>query len=112
METGPDGLSIPVQVQNNTDFQNRAYCFRFTWLGPKYSNESSYQNATCDDVLDGAKGVPCVNPLVVTDNSHVPDTDWMWDRFKLVPSSVACRMVRGEVCAKYSYKYNDQCKFY
>lgn len=44
----------------------RPYCFRFTWLGPKYNEESQFKNATCNDVVKGDKSVPCAHPLVVT----------------------------------------------
>jgi hypothetical protein len=33
-----------------------SYCFRFTWLGPQYTPDSEYKNATCVDKLRGAKG--------------------------------------------------------
>lgn len=35
----------------------------------------------------------------------------MWDTYKTRPSWVACRLIRGEVCAKFSYKFNGACKF-
>ena len=44
----------------------RPYCFRFTWLGPKYNDESQFKNATCSDILKDDKSVPCTHPLVVT----------------------------------------------
>lgn len=30
----------------------------------------------------------------------------MWEEYKDKPSQIACRLVRGEVCARYSYRYN------
>ncbi len=45
---------------------DRPYCFRFTWLGPKFNEESQFRNATCSDVIRGDKTVPCTHPLVVT----------------------------------------------
>lgn len=44
----------------------RPYCFRFTWIGPKYNEESKFQNATCDDIVRSSKEVPCTRPLIVT----------------------------------------------
>lgn len=49
-----------------TDYSVNPYCFRFTWLGPRYNNESVYLNATCADVVRGATNVPCLMPLVVS----------------------------------------------
>lgn len=51
---------------NNKTIIERPYCFRFTWLGPKYNEESHFRNATCGDVIKGDKRVPCTHPLVVT----------------------------------------------
>lgn len=48
------------------DYSANPYCFRFTWLGPKYNNESVYLNASCTDFVRGATNVPCTLPLVVT----------------------------------------------
>lgn len=42
------------------------YCFRFTWIGPTFNNESDFQNATCDDIVGDRAQVPCTRPLVVT----------------------------------------------
>lgn len=51
---------------DNKTLIDRPYCFRFTWLGPKYNEESKFRNATCADVIRGDKSVPCTHPLVVT----------------------------------------------
>lgn len=51
---------------NNKTVMDRPYCFRFTWLGPKFNEESQFKNATCSDVIKGDKAVPCTHPLVVT----------------------------------------------
>lgn len=50
---------------------DRPYCFRFTWIGPKYDNESTFLNATCDDVVGEKATVPCNLPLIVTRKSLV-----------------------------------------
>lgn len=54
------------EIENNISTVKEQYCFRFTWLGPKYNSESHFRNATCADVVKGDKTVPCVHPLVVT----------------------------------------------
>ncbi|CAG9798645.1 unnamed protein product [Chironomus riparius] len=91
---------------DNKTIIDRPYCFRFTWLGPKYNEESKFRNATCSDVIRGDKNVPCTHPLVVTNNSNIPDTEYLWREYQDKPTQVACRLVRGEVCAKVSYTFN------
>lgn len=54
------------EIENDILLAKEHYCFRFTWLGPKYNSESHFRNATCVDVVKGDKTVPCVHPLVVT----------------------------------------------
>lgn len=51
---------------DNKTIVERPYCFRFTWLGPKYNEESQFKNATCGDIVRDDKTVPCLHPLVVT----------------------------------------------
>lgn len=46
------------------------------------------------------------------DNGNVPNTTYMWDTYKTQPNWVACRLVRGEVCAKFSYKFNGACELH
>lgn len=53
----------------NRTTPERPYCFRFTWLGPKYNEESQFKNATCGDIVKNDKSVPCTHPLVVTSKS-------------------------------------------
>uniref|UniRef100_A0A8D8JZ41 (northern house mosquito) hypothetical protein n=1 Tax=Culex pipiens TaxID=7175 RepID=A0A8D8JZ41_CULPI len=88
------------------EYKNNPYCFRFTWLGPKYNKDSQYKNVSCENLLKKATGIPCFHPLVVTNNSNVPDTEYMWSEYKDKPSQIACRLVRGEVCARFTYRYN------
>ncbi|CRK95638.1 CLUMA_CG009096, isoform A [Clunio marinus] len=90
---------------DNKTTVDKAFCFRFTWLGPKYNEDSKFRNATCSDIVKD-KTVPCTHPLVVTNNSNIPDTDYIWNKYQNKPIQVACRLVRGEVCAKFSYKFN------
>ncbi|KAG5676758.1 hypothetical protein PVAND_006567 [Polypedilum vanderplanki] len=91
---------------DNKTIDERAYCFRFTWLGPKFNGESQFKNATCNDVIKNDKNIPCTHPLIVTNNSNIPDTESLWREFQYKPTQIACRLVKGEVCAKVSYKFN------
>ena len=60
-------VSCQTLVQNIDNKPNiKPYCFRFTWLGPKYNEESEFKNATCSDIVKGSSNVPCIHPLVVT----------------------------------------------
>uniref|UniRef100_A0AAG5DMT3 DUF4789 domain-containing protein n=1 Tax=Anopheles atroparvus TaxID=41427 RepID=A0AAG5DMT3_ANOAO len=104
---GASGLEEPnttlTPVEN---YKTNPYCFRFTWMGPKYNKDTPYKNLSCENILKKSKGVPCFHPLVVTNNTNVPDTNYMWEEYKDKPSQIACRLVRGEVCARFSYRYN------
>lgn len=51
---------------------NQKFCFRFTWLGPNFNNESEFRNATCDHLLNGVSGIPCQLPLTVTGDRIIP----------------------------------------
>lgn len=56
-----------IHDDDETDPNLYAWCFRFTWLGPKYDRTfKTFLNQTCKDRLKLSKGVPCVTPLVVT----------------------------------------------
>ncbi|XP_055703127.1 uncharacterized protein LOC129801806 isoform X2 [Phlebotomus papatasi] len=88
---------------------NQKYCFRFTWLGPNFYNESNgFRNATCDHLLNGASGIPCQLPLTITDNGGIPNTTYMWEYYQSDPQHIACRMAPGDVCVKYTYSFNHQ----
>jgi hypothetical protein len=45
------------------------------------------------------------------DNSNIPDTDFMWREYRGKPTQVACRLVKGEVCAKFSYTFNGASEY-
>ncbi|XP_055382238.1 uncharacterized protein LOC129612586 [Condylostylus longicornis] len=84
------------------------YCFRFTWLGPQATKESLENNATCDD-LNLRKTDPCRLPLVVTDNTNIPNTTWLWKKYENNKiEEIACRLVKSDVCAKITFSYNQQ----
>lgn len=59
---------IPLNVNDHP------YCFRFTWLGPKYDESNHFMNLTCKDQIKNAKGIPCVMPLVVTSKTNAITT--------------------------------------
>lgn len=57
-------------IENPNEYDPaRAYCFRFTWLGPQFDNESLFQNATCEDIIGESATVPCNEPLIATSKS-------------------------------------------
>ncbi|XP_063708197.1 uncharacterized protein LOC134836864 [Culicoides brevitarsis] len=99
-----------VDADNDTESNEAtAWCFRFTWLGPKYDkNSKTFLNQTCKDVIGLNKGIPCVTPLVVTNNSNYPDTDWIWEQHQRKPGDIACKAAGGDICAKYSYFFNGR----
>lgn len=56
-----------LEENEESDPNLNAWCFRFTWIGPKYDrNYKTFLNQTCKDILGLNKGIPCVTPLVVT----------------------------------------------
>ena len=62
---GPqNGLIVPTVARE--EIKVVPYCFRFTWLGPKYNAESQFKNETCKSLLGKTTGVPCFQPLVVS----------------------------------------------
>lgn len=55
------------EENDESDPNLSAWCFRFTWLGPKYDrNYKKFLNQSCKDIIGLSKGIPCVTPLVVT----------------------------------------------
>lgn len=60
-----DDLSMDQSPGNELN-KDWAYCFRFSWLGPKFDKDSDIQNKTCKTEIGSAKGIPCVQPLVAT----------------------------------------------
>lgn len=59
-------MTLTTHTPAEDEYLTKPYCFQFTWLGPKYNEESQFMNATCNDITNGAKNVPCTQPLVVT----------------------------------------------
>ncbi|KAH9641865.1 hypothetical protein HF086_011615 [Spodoptera exigua] len=65
-------VSITAEDDNDVEEEEdrEARCFQFTWLGPRWNNNSVFLNATCQDATRMSEGVPCAEPLVVSfDNS-------------------------------------------
>lgn len=75
-------------------------------MGPDYDNTTKF-NKTCGELLEEGrdKHIPCRQPLVISYDSSKPDLDHMWDNYKM---RVACKMSKGDVCARYSYSFNDE----
>ncbi|KAF5270888.1 hypothetical protein FQR65_LT05405 [Abscondita terminalis] len=98
-------LDEPVEQIGSYD-PNESYCFRFTWFGPDYTNETTI-NTTCKEYLDSsrAKNTPCKQPIVITDNGAPPDMNYMWENHR---DKVLCRQTKGKVCAKYTYSFDQQ----
>lgn len=119
-------MKLPSYIKSIEQQLNDPYCFRFTWLGSKFNANSTYLDATCDDVTRGAD-VPCIPPLVATgdylinlqkelhhmsgnfvsENSRIPNVTFMWYNDTSTRSNISCRMTPENVCVKYSYYYNN-----
>ncbi|XP_038213256.1 uncharacterized protein LOC119833342 [Zerene cesonia] len=82
---------------------NDTRCFQFTWLGPRYDNQSVFMNATCSDATQLAEGVPCQHPLVVSEDGTWPDIDYIWTHHF---ADTTCTLSRNDVCAKYTFYFN------
>lgn len=109
----------------------RAYCFRFTWLGPQMTG-TDITGVTCTDILNTYTDTPCLRPLIATSeywarsksrigiliplcvrnklaNGNVPNTDLLWQDYHNDPSDIACTLTGSDVCVKYINRYNKQC---
>ncbi|XP_063823197.1 signal peptidase complex subunit 3 [Ostrinia nubilalis] len=80
-------------------------CFDFTWLGPRYSNESIFRNATCQDATRLASGIPCREPLVVSEDGTWPDVHYIWQNYA---EHASCVLASNDVCAQFTYYFNGQ----
>ncbi|XP_037297390.1 uncharacterized protein LOC115444601 [Manduca sexta] len=78
-------------------------CFQYTWLGPRFNNESIFLNATCQDATRLASGVPCVHPLVASYDGTWPDVDYIWRNYE---QNASCILASNDVCATYTYYFN------
>ncbi|XP_046979077.1 signal peptidase complex subunit 3 [Vanessa cardui] len=89
----------------NTDRSNSSRCFQFTWLGPRYTNESIFLNATCDIATKLYDKVPCQLPLVVSYDGTWPDVEYIWTHHS---EQASCTLQNNDVCAKYTFYFNGQ----
>ncbi|KAJ2950425.1 hypothetical protein O0L34_g8667 [Tuta absoluta] len=94
--------AVAISQESN---QQRRRCFKFTWLGPRYHNDSVFMNATCGDATKLAKGIPCQQPLVVSYDGTWPDVEYIW-RYHSMQAS--CILADNDVCAQYTYYFNGQ----
>ncbi|CAH2063001.1 unnamed protein product, partial [Iphiclides podalirius] len=78
-------------------------CFQFTWLGPRYNNESVFLNATCQEATRMANGVPCAQPLVVSYDGTWPDVEYIWTHHS---QNASCILGQNDVCAQYTYYFD------
>ncbi|KAG8235678.1 hypothetical protein J437_LFUL015736 [Ladona fulva] len=79
------------------------YCFSFTWLGPKWNNESQ-GNGTCEKI--DPKPEVCIDPLVITYDGTPPNMTYLWKHFN--KTQIGCRLTDSEACAKFTYYYNGK----
>ncbi|KAL0884120.1 hypothetical protein ABMA27_016139 [Loxostege sticticalis] len=78
-------------------------CFDFTWLGPRFTNESVFMNATCQDATRMANGIPCREPLVVSYDGSWPDVHYIWKNYG---QHASCVLANNDVCAQFTYYFN------
>ncbi|XP_046395081.1 uncharacterized protein LOC124162546 [Ischnura elegans] len=78
-----------------------SYCFSFTWLGPKWNNESQ-GNGSCQHLNE--KPEVCMDPLVITYDGTPPNMTWLWKKYK--KTEIGCRHSENEACVKFTYYYN------
>lgn len=50
------------------DNKDKTYCYRFTWLGPAFNNETNLGNTdiTCSDLIATNNQNPCRQPFLIT----------------------------------------------
>ncbi|KAL1490018.1 hypothetical protein ABEB36_013930 [Hypothenemus hampei] len=90
------------QIDYPTLNMSEPYCFEFTWFGPEYNKHTLY-NDTCSDYLDNSRAgenIPCIAPIVISDNGNYPNLDLLFDNHK---ASVLCRKALNQECVTYTY---------
>ncbi|XP_026747385.1 uncharacterized protein LOC113508507 [Trichoplusia ni] len=80
-------------------------CFQFTWLGPRWNNESTFLNATCQDATQLSKSVPCFEPLVVSLDGTWPDVEYIWRNHA---ENASCILAANDVCAQHTYYFDGK----
>ncbi|KAI5645102.1 hypothetical protein NE865_02650 [Phthorimaea operculella] len=99
-------LSEGLNPQNaSEELSQRRRCFQFTWLGPRYHNDSVFMNATCADATRLTKGIPCQQPLVVSFDGTWPDVEYIW---RYHAQQASCVLADNDVCAQYTYYFNGK----
>ncbi|XP_017753559.1 PREDICTED: uncharacterized protein LOC108546129 [Eufriesea mexicana] len=68
-------------------------CYKFTWVTPVFDNKPDRDN--CSQF----KGVPCIDPLIRSENSP--------NMTKLREENHLCNVTSGNVCVKYTFTYNN-----
>ncbi|CAD0198690.1 unnamed protein product [Chrysodeixis includens] len=92
-------------IQYNDDEYDGPLGQVFTWLGPRWNNESIFLNATCQDATKLAKGVPCSEPLVVSQDGSWPDIEYIWRNHL---GNASCILADNDVCAQHTYYFNGK----
>ncbi|XP_026747384.1 signal peptidase complex subunit 3 [Trichoplusia ni] len=98
-------LSFAGLIAAQSTNTNVSRCFQFTWLGPRWNNESIFLNATCQDATNLAKGVPCSEPLVVSYDGSWPDIEYIWRNHL---ANASCVLADNDVCAQHTYYFNGR----
>ncbi|XP_061389840.1 uncharacterized protein LOC133325029 [Musca vetustissima] len=94
-------------IESHSSLYNRVsvpYCFRFFWIGP-YPAKDYIGNETCEERINN-ENIPCRRPIVATHNDNIPDTVDLWAKYKHNPDAIACAMIPGQLCVKYTYFHN------
>ncbi|XP_050362738.1 uncharacterized protein LOC126781749 [Nymphalis io] len=95
--------SCKIVLATRSDNRNSSRCFQFTWLGPRYTNESIFLNATCQLATNLYDKVPCQMPLVVSYDGTWPDVEYIWTHHS---EQASCTLADNDVCAKYTFYFN------
>lgn len=85
------------------------YCFKLTWVGPSYTNESgSTPNITnvCQSESDF-----CTKPWVYTHDGSPPNFDKLWEDNEGHPDNIACKQSGGYVCVKWTNYFDGKAQY-
>ncbi|XP_015187284.1 PREDICTED: uncharacterized protein LOC107072123 [Polistes dominula] len=84
----------------------KPYCFKFTWPGSRFYNNTANFNCTGGSYI----GVPCVEPMI-DDEWIYPNTTKMYlehkDDNKNAKDSYLCPLQKGLTCIKYTNTFNN-----
>uniref|UniRef100_A0A2H1V418 SFRICE_000026 n=1 Tax=Spodoptera frugiperda TaxID=7108 RepID=A0A2H1V418_SPOFR len=98
-------VSITAEDDKNIEAEDdrEARCFQFTWLGPRWNNNSVFLNATCQDATRLSEGVPCTEPLVVSYDGSWPDVHYIWRNHR---GNASCVLANNDVCVQYTHYFD------